>query len=133
MRKREEGPRVVAHAEAEDHIGRRCGVAAPDSVMRPRVAATVVVRCLLLEDWLPTVRLPSSLAAVTGAHAVVDVGRAQRIDEFDALVLARALVGATSIMVRGTDSAGVAAIRDVLDAAVDQAADEAAWAAEEAA
>lgn len=93
----------------------------------------MVVRCRVREDWLPTVWLPSSLAAVAGAHAVVDVGRAQRIDEVDALVLARALVGATSVMVRGTDSAGVAAIRDVLDAAVDQAADEAAWAAEEAA
>ena len=56
---------------------------------------------------------------------ILNIADATRMDELDALVLARALVDATTVTIHGTSPQGVQNVERTLDTAMDQAAAEA--------
>ena len=56
---------------------------------------------------------------------ILNIADATRMDELDALVLARALVDADTITIHGTSPQGVQNVERTLDTAMDQAAAEA--------
>lgn len=107
-------------------------VAAPTvAPRRPTIRATTELDCPIYGDHPWRAAGPPSALFAHGrptrptGDIILNIADATRMDELDALVLARALVDADTITIHGTNPRGVQSVERTLDTAMDQAAAEA--------